>query len=272
MKSKFVLALAASMAVAGSANAADLYNGMKDDLHPYQPAASASGWWLDAGGGAMFKYGTAKGNQTYTVPGSTVTGPDQSIVIPEHTVVTDPGSGVKDTPGYIPPTTITVPKETITVSGQTVNIPAKTVTTSVKSHLSATGALAELRGGYAFNLGGGWFFGPALGVGYTADSDSVTYSGALELGRKWGNAQLKVGAGYMGQHVRGEPFSGASFGTDAGGFMGLVQGDLFLNKNSSLFVRVEEVANGSFNASGNGYAYKVNTYDTLAVAGVGFHW
>ena len=250
--SKFVLAIAATVLAAGTANAADLYGSSKDEPQAYHPAASASGWWFDAGGGYNVTLGTDKGTfTTVTVSGPAETGTVGSTTTELNGVKTTVSVTKNSTNGYVTTTTVVSP---------------------VKAHISSSGALGEMRGGYAFNLGGGWFVGPAIGVGYTADSDSVTYSGALELGRRWGNAQLKIGAGYMGQHVKGEPFSGASFGTDAGGFMGLVQGDMFLNKNTSLFVRVEEVANGSFNASGNGYAYKVNTYDTMAVAGLGIHW
>jgi hypothetical protein len=58
MKSKFVLALAASMAVAGSVNAADLYNGMKDEYRvgasPSFPNISTNGFYVDFGiGGAV---------------------------------------------------------------------------------------------------------------------------------------------------------------------------------------------------------------------------
>jgi hypothetical protein len=219
----------------------------------------AGGFWFDVDGGASVTAGTAKGTQTYVVPAQTITGPNQIVVITPAIPATD--------------STPEVPAVTKIIPGQTLTIPAQTVKTPVKTHISSSGFLGEARGGYAFALGNGWFAGPALGLGYTADGDSFTYSGALEVGRRFGNAQLKVGAGYLGQHDKNSAF-GTGFSQDVGGFMGLAQADLFVTAHDAINVRFEEVALGSFDVSNSnsGYKYKVDNWDSRIMAGWSRHF
>jgi len=252
MFKKICFASLMGLAFSAPVSGADLPQSFKDG--PGVPAAvNASGFWFDVDGGASVTAGTAKGTQTTTVPAQTVTGPDQIVVVTPAI----PANG--DIPA--------VPAVTKTIPGQTIVIPAKTVTTAAKSHISSSGFLGEVRGGYAFTLGNGWFMGPAVGLGYTADGDSFTYSGALEVGRRFGNAQLKAGAGWLGEHAKGTAFTSSPFSNDAGGFMGLAQADLFVTAHDAINVRFEEIALGSFNASGNGYNYKVDNWDSRIMAG-----
>lgn len=267
MKNTLLVTVAAVSLFAGAtgAVAADVYRGdhlpaMKDGPANYAPV-DASNWWIDGGVGGSFTTGTAKGDVTGSI---TINPANITHTHNENGSVTYTSA----TPIVVPGTAVT----RVTITANDNGTYTATYAGKAKSHISYSGLVGEVRGGYKFQLGGGWFMGPAIGIGYSANGDSVTYSGALEFGKRWGNAQLKIGAGYMGQHTAGTAFTGASFSEDVGGFEGLVQADLFLNKNTSIFIRGEEIAEGKFNARGNGYAYDVSQYDTRIMGGVGFHW
>jgi len=231
---------AAVLAIALSANAAcaaDL-GGMKDG-----PSVFDAGVQSASVGGAYITFG---------IGGSFVkSGKDVVTYVPDGTYVTTTAS-TATTIGYLDSKGVyhsgKAPDGTTVTPGNYVSsVGTKSVTS--KANYGLSGAMADVRLGYDFRLGGGWFFGPYAGASYDWASDSdmsrgFGYEGGIRLGDQIGNVRFGVETGYRGEHVGGTLYS-----ADAKGFLIGTFAEANLSQHMVAGLRADYVTYGNFTAA-----------------------